>query len=52
MWSANPGARPGSAGCSSTPKFDELFRERLRIGHDYLDVPRDQLIVAAEAWER
>jgi hypothetical protein len=34
------------------PQFDEVFGERLRIGHDYLDVLRDQLIMAAEAWER
>jgi hypothetical protein len=34
------------------PQFDEVFRERLRIGHDHLDVPRDQFIVAAQAWER
>lgn len=34
------------------PQFDEVFRERLSIGHDHLDVPRDQFIVAAEAWER
>jgi hypothetical protein len=34
------------------PQFDEVFRERLGIGHDHLDVPRDQFIVAAEAWER
>jgi hypothetical protein len=34
------------------PQLDEVFRERLKIGHDHLDVPRDQFIVAAEAWER
>jgi hypothetical protein len=34
------------------PQFDEVFRERLSIGHDHLDVPRDQFIVAAQAWER
>lgn len=34
------------------PQFDEVFRERLGIGHDHLDVPRDQFIVAADAWRR
>jgi hypothetical protein len=34
------------------PQFDEVFRERLGIGHDHLDVPRDQFIVAAHAWQR
>jgi hypothetical protein len=33
------------------PQFDEVWRERLSIEHDHLDVPRDQFIVAAEAWE-
>jgi hypothetical protein len=33
-------------------QFDEIFRERLSLGHDHLDVPRDQFVVAAEAWER
>ncbi len=30
------------------PQFDEVFRERLGIEHDHLDVPRDQFIVAAD----
>jgi hypothetical protein len=33
------------------PQFDEVWRERLSIEHDHLDVPRDRFIVAAEAWE-
>jgi hypothetical protein len=33
-------------------QLDEVFRERLGFTHDPLDVPRDQFIVAAEAWER
>ena len=34
------------------PQFDEVFRERLGIRHDHLDVPRDQFVVAADAWRR
>jgi hypothetical protein len=33
-------------------QFDEVWRERLRIGHDILDVPRDKFLVAGEAWRR
>jgi Transglutaminase-like superfamily len=33
------------------PQFDEVWRARLGIEHDHLDVPRTQFIVAAEAWE-
>jgi hypothetical protein len=33
-------------------QLDEVFRERLGFTHDPLDVPRDQFVVAAEAWER
>jgi len=33
-------------------QFDEVWREKLKIKHDILDVPRDQFLVAAEAWQR
>ena len=32
------------------PQFDELWREKLKIEHDVLDVPRDRFLVAADAW--
>ena len=32
------------------PQFDDVWREKLKIGHDVLDVPRDRFLVAAEAW--
>lgn len=34
------------------PQFDEVWRERLHIRHDVLDVPRDQFVVASDAWTR
>jgi len=34
------------------PQFDQVFRERLSLAHDHLDVPRDRFLVAAEAWDR
>ncbi|HEY7637727.1 MAG TPA: transglutaminase domain-containing protein [Gemmatimonadales bacterium] len=34
------------------PQFDEVWRERLKIDHDVLDVPRDRFLVAADAWAR
>jgi hypothetical protein len=34
------------------PQFDEVWREKLNIRHDILDVPRDQFLVAADAWEQ
>lgn len=34
------------------PQFDAMWRERTGIKHDVLDVPRDQFIVAADAWAR
>ena len=34
------------------PQFDEVWRKKLRIAHDVLDVPRDQFLVAADAWTR
>ncbi|MEO8019329.1 MAG: transglutaminase domain-containing protein, partial [Pseudomonadota bacterium] len=32
------------------PQFDEVWRAKLSIRHDVLDVPRDQFLVAADAW--
>jgi hypothetical protein len=32
------------------PQFDDVWRERLQIQHNILDVPRDQFLVAADAW--
>lgn len=34
------------------PQFDEVWRSDPRITHDVLDVPRDQFLVAADAWTR
>jgi hypothetical protein len=34
------------------PQFDETWRTQLHIQHDILDVPRDQFLVAADAWRR
>jgi len=34
------------------PQFDDVWCERLRIEHNVLDVPRDQFLVASEAWTR
>jgi Transglutaminase-like superfamily len=34
------------------PQFDDVWRERLGIRHNVLDVPRDQFLVASEAWAR
>ena len=34
------------------PQFDEVWRTQLKIDHDILDVPRDRLLVAADAWTR
>jgi hypothetical protein len=33
-------------------QFDEVWRAKLNIKHDILDVPRDQFLVAADAWIR
>ncbi len=33
-------------------QFDEVFVRNLAIGHDVLDVPRDQFLTAPEAWRR
>jgi Transglutaminase-like superfamily len=32
------------------PQFDDVWRQRLQIQHNILDVPRDQFLVAADAW--
>ena len=34
------------------PQFDEVWRQRLKISHDALDVPRDGLLVGADAWAK
>jgi hypothetical protein len=34
------------------PQFDETWRTQLHIKHNVLDVPRDQFLVAADAWRR
>jgi hypothetical protein len=31
-------------------QFDELWRSRLKIEHDVLDLPRDRFLVAGDAW--
>ncbi|BAY32157.1 hypothetical protein NIES2107_40440 [Nostoc carneum NIES-2107] len=33
------------------PQFDAVWREKLEIKHDILDVPRDRFIMAGDAWE-
>ena len=33
-------------------QFDEVWREKMSIRHDILDVPREQFLVAGEAWRR
>jgi hypothetical protein len=32
------------------PQFDDVWREKLKIGHDILDVPRTRFLTAADAW--
>ncbi len=34
------------------PQLDEVWRNKLKIEHNFLDVPRDRFLVAADAWER
>lgn len=34
------------------PQFDEVWRARLGIRHDVLDVPRDQYLGGADAWAK
>lgn len=31
-------------------QFDEIWREKLKISHDTLDVPRDRFLTGADAW--
>jgi hypothetical protein len=33
-------------------QFDEVWRRKLEIDHDILDVPRDQFLTAAHAWQK
>src|SRR5437870_11684810 len=33
-------------------QFDDVWREKAKIDHDVLDVPRDRFLVAADAWTR
>jgi hypothetical protein len=33
-------------------QFDETWREKLKIDHDILDVPRNRFLVAGNAWEQ
>jgi hypothetical protein len=33
-------------------QFDEVWRKKLNIKHDILDVPRDQFLVASDAWDQ
>jgi hypothetical protein len=32
-------------------QFDEVWRRKLKIDHDILDVPRDRFLTAAQAWQ-
>jgi hypothetical protein len=34
------------------PQFDEVWRAKLKIDHDILDVPRNRFLTAGEAWAR
>jgi hypothetical protein len=34
------------------PQFDEVWRTRLKIEHDVLDVPRDRFVIASDAWKQ
>jgi len=34
------------------PQFDDVWRSRLNIAHDVLDVPRDHFVIASDAWEQ
>ena len=33
------------------PQFDAVWRRNLKVSHDIADVPRDQMLVAGDAWE-
>jgi hypothetical protein len=32
------------------PQFDDVWRDRAKIDHDILNVPRDRFLIAADAW--
>jgi hypothetical protein len=32
------------------PQFDEVWRAKLKIDHDILDLPRDRFLIAGDAW--
>ena len=34
------------------PQFDEVWRERLKMRHDTLHVPRDRYLIGADAWAK
>jgi hypothetical protein len=34
------------------PQFDDVWRARLKIEHDVLDVPRNRFLIAGDAWGR
>jgi hypothetical protein len=34
------------------PQFDEVWRAKLHIEHDVLDVPRDRFLIAHDAWKQ
>jgi hypothetical protein len=34
------------------PQFDSVWRTKLKIDHDVLDVPRDRFLIAGDAWLR
>ena len=34
------------------PQFDEVWRTKLKINHDVLDVPRDRFLIAVDAWAK
>lgn len=33
-------------------QFDDIWRAKLKVDHDVLDVPRDRFLVAADAWKQ
>jgi len=46
-WSA-----AGNRWLLADPQFDEVWRRKLKIDHDVLDVPRDRFLIAGDAWAR
>jgi hypothetical protein len=44
-WSAQ-----GGRWMLADPQFDEVWCSRLHVRHDVVDVPRDQFLVASDAW--